>query len=45
MGLKSHETKRNKLEEKCQKPYYFTQMWDIKLKATNKTNKQRNKNS
>ena len=45
MGLKNHDTKRNKLEEKCQEPYYFTQMWDIKLKATSKTNKQRNKNS
>ena len=41
MGLKNHDTKRNKLEEKCQEPYYFTHRWDIKVKATNKTNKQK----
>ena len=41
MGPKNHDTKRNNLEKKCQEPYYFTHMWDIKVKATNKTKKQK----
>ena len=43
MGLKNHDAKRNKLDKKCQEPYYFIDMWDIKLKATNKQDKKQTK--
>ena len=34
-----YDAKQNKSDRKSWKPYDFTHMWDIRLKVTNKTNK------
>ena len=34
-GAWEYHAKRNKSDGKCQEPYDFTYMWNIKLKATN----------
>ena len=36
-----YHAESNKSDRKCQKPYGFTPMWDIKLNATNEQTKTR----